>query len=95
VQDPRDFEADSIRCVPDGENRAVTLVTGKRRRRFNPLADLGTAPAPAPATDGGEGAATAEVVAVLFDRHVFASEAEARVWWLTHQARVVAGVQRG
>ena len=94
MQDPRDFEADSIRCVPDGENRAVTLVTGKRRRRFNPLADLGTAPAPAPAPAPATDA-TAEVVAVLFDRHVFASEAEARVWWLTHQARVVAGVQRG
>ena len=76
VSDPRDFEADSIRCVADTDTPAVTLVTGQRRRRFQ---------------DGGNATgATAgvEVVAVLFDRDHFKSEEEARRWWTSNRYRI-------
>ena len=88
LQDPRQFEADSIRCVPDVEKNGVTLVLGRKRCRFNPLDKLTTSQVEGEVGGGEDGGRQQEVVAVLFDRHVFISEIDASVWWRQNQHRV-------
>ena len=87
LQDPRQFEADSIRCVPDVEKNGVTLVLGRKRCRFNPMDKL-TSQVEGEVGGGEDGGRQQEVVAVLFDRHVFISEIDASVWWRQNQHRV-------
>ena len=97
LQDPRQFEADSIRCVRDEEKNGVTLVLGRKRRRFNPLDPI-TTPTTMPSrvdvlsveASSREDGRQQEVVAVLFDRHVFVTETDARAWWAQNQRRVTA-----
>ena len=74
----REFQADSIRCVEDISNPAVTLVIGKKRLRYN--------------TNGNTispGKQENEVLAVLFDRNIFNSESDAENWWLQNSTRVL------
>ena len=89
LQDPRQFDADSIRCVPDVEKNGVTLVLGRKRCRFNPMDKIVTR------VDIGseeEYERQQEVLAVLFDRHIFTSETEASVWWRQHQHRITSSI---
>ena len=89
--DPRDFEADSIRCVADVENKSVTLVLGKRRKRYNALQDP-FVPSTIQLTTTSSitnSEIDKEVVAVLFDRHTFGNEEEAKRWWLMNKSRLM------
>ena len=76
--------------MADVENKSVTLVLGKRRKRYGSLHDPFATATTQPTTGSTTTLETEkEVVAVLFDRHVFRDEDEAKRWWLINKSRLV------
>lgn len=78
---PRNFEADSIKCVKEESSKGVTLVLGKRRIRISHISNHEN-------HDKPDENSSLQVIAVLFDRFYFTEE-NSEIWWNSNKKKLL------
>jgi hypothetical protein len=78
---PRNFEADSIKCVKEESSKGVTLVLGKRRIRISHVSNHEN-------HDKPDENNSLQVIAVLFDRFYFTEE-NSEIWWNSNKKKLL------